>query len=244
MSHLPSTDLGHSSQDLSSTSPSLNPQYQALLSDLPTASSHHAQPNTYELQPVSQTDEEAFKAFMIEEWKRTLSKHGKTGDQVLRHIEDNSAIINSPSLTLNPPPSYSTNYQASDQVPSSMPVIQHSTSSSPDPLKLHSLSASSHATNQTFPGPGQQNTPDVKIQWPENLSLTAIVSCQLCHNRFDLPPSAFTPKGLPCQHTFCVVCLATRAAATPKGNMIPCPQCNIPTLVPRESLTRLFGRVK
>lgn len=57
----------------------------------------------------------------------------------------------------------------------------------------------------------------------EELALMALLECPLCFEQLDV-----SAKVLPCQHTFCVSCLQSQAAAR---SQLLCPECRSPVPV-------------
>ena len=58
------------------------------------------------------------------------------------------------------------------------------------------------------------------------------MSCRVCHEQFD--NKIHVPKMLPCQHTFCQICLSSIAAGS---NTLTCPLCKSKHSVPNNGFT-------
>ena len=56
------------------------------------------------------------------------------------------------------------------------------------------------------------------------------VSCQVCMNKYDY--DVHVPKLLPCEHTFCLVCLKSLSTSVYKADDIECPLCRAKHSVP------------
>ena len=58
---------------------------------------------------------------------------------------------------------------------------------------------------------------------------SSALSCNICMETFELPPSKRTPKALPCQHSFCESCLLAHARGAAS---LECPTCREMTQLP------------
>jgi hypothetical protein len=70
-----------------------------------------------------------------------------------------------------------------------------------------------------------------------------VLSCDLCHQVLEIPPSPRAPKCLECAHYFCAVCLESYVEHRGIFSQITCPACRAESTVGRSGISGLQSDV-
>ncbi|KAH9499236.1 hypothetical protein Btru_004498 [Bulinus truncatus] len=97
-------------------------------------------------------------------------------------------------------------------------------------LKLRSLK---HIRRDTLPKIFIMASRDCEAELPYDKLSNEFLMCPLCYEQFR------NPKVLPCQHTFCLVCLRRYVATRGIDGTMPCPMCKELVLIPNNDVESL-----
>ena len=70
----------------------------------------------------------------------------------------------------------------------------------------------------------------------EERTIEEALSCEICMEKFELPPGKRTPKTLPCAHSFCESCLLEHARGLAS---MECPKCREEAQLPGSGVAGL-----